>query len=145
MKKLMCFIALAMFCLHVSAALDTYVATGHASLFPATSVTNSAATTTVTGDVFDLMPYKGYATIGIFHGAELGAATNRISVVTVQQTNTVSGGWSTYRAISNATASASFTRVPFECGKGGVYLRCVYASTNANTAAAVFFNGYRDD
>lgn len=126
------------------AALDTYTGSYQASLFPASMVTNPASLTTITGSAFDLVGYKGFATITVSHGAEFNGATNRISIMTIQQTNTVSGGWSVLAAVTNVTASASFTRIPFEVGKGGRYIRGVYTSTNASSAVSASINAVSD-
>jgi hypothetical protein len=144
MKKSFLVLAVLAFAFSARAALDTYTLTSHGGVFPATSVTNASALTTVTGDAFDLLQYKGFATITVSHGAELNGATNRVSVLTIQQTNTASGGWSVYRSITNTTPFASFTRVPFEVGKGGRYIRCVFSSTNANSAASASINAFSD-
>lgn len=144
MKKLFAVFALLIaLSIPALAALDTYTLTSHASVLPATAITNAAVLTTVTGDAFDLMPYKGFATITVSHGPAFAGETNRISILSIQQTNTVAGGWAVYRAITNSTASASFTRVPFEVGKGGRYIRGVYTSTNGTTAVSSSLNAFQ--
>jgi len=125
------------------AAFDTYALAYQDCILPATSVTNASAFTTVTGDAFDLLQYKGFATITVSHGAELGGATNRVSILSLQQTNTLSGGWSVYCAVTNSTASPTFTRIPFEIGKGGRFIRGVYTSTNANSAVSASINALK--
>ena len=141
MKKL--FIALTLaFCFSARAALDTYTLTAHESVMPCMMATNDLVLTTTTSTPIDLTDFIGYATIGVFHGA---SATNAQSIVSVQQTNTTSGGWSVLRAVTNTADAASLTRIPLEIGSGGRWLRCVYTSTNGISGAAVFINGFKNE
>lgn len=103
-----------------------------------------SATQTVTGSAFDLLQYKGYGTLQVSIGAEENGATNRVGIVTLQRATTSGGDYTTFTAVTNSTAAASFTRVPYEIGKGGRFIKAVYTSSNGTAPATVIFNAYGD-
>lgn len=128
--------------LRCMAALDTYTGSAHKLLFSGNAVTNSTVLTTQTGADIDISAYKGNATLCVTMAGNFADLTNRIGIVSVSQTNTVSGGWVVYRSVTNSTDGPIFTRIPFDCGKGGKILRCGFTQTNGISSANVILNAH---
>lgn len=135
-------IAVALCVCQLFAAMDTYTTTAQKIVFAGYSITNYSVLHTQTNAVVDTSAYKGFGTLCVTIGDDAAGWTGRVAIVTIQQTNTTSGGWSTIGAATNKTGSASLDRIPFECGKGGKYLRGIFSQTNGNASASAILNAY---
>jgi len=137
----------------------------NAAIYVCASATNSAATTnafscglirltprsalqTITGSAVDTMDYKGYGAIIVSIGAPLNGATNFSGTVTIQRAAASTGTWAT---VTNTTgtvthsgnADAAVTRLPYEFGTGGRYIRAVFTTTNDAADVAVTVNSFK--
>lgn len=129
--------------LPVFAALDTGLSE-YVTILPAAVTTNGVSLSTTTGSPVDVSPYKGMGTLLVSINAEPFGTTNQTAIVTIQQTNTTSGGWSTVRAVTNNLNAASLTAIPFELGKGGKWIRGVASITNNIRSVGVVLNAFGD-
>lgn len=126
-----------------NAALDTYTLSGHIAVLPGVTITNPAALTTITGASVSTVPYSGTGTLCVDIGAVgTNDETNRLLIVTIQRTNTVTAAWDALYTITNSTGVASFTRHRIEIGKGGPYIRGVVESTNGTGCASIMLNAH---
>jgi len=147
----------------VEVDLDTLMGT-NAAMFVRASATNSAATSnsfacglivltprtalqTITGSAVDTITYKGYGTIIVSIGTPLTGATNFSGVVSIQRAAASTGTWATVTNLTGTvtatgnTAGAA-TRLPYEFGVGGRYIRAVFTTTNDAAAVCVTVNSF---
>lgn len=136
----------------------------NAAIYVGASATNSAATSnafscgliqlvsrtalqTITGAAVDTIDYKGYGTIVVSIGAPLNGATNFSGIVYIQRAAASTG---TYATVTNLTgtvthtgnAAAAVTRLPYEFGVGGRYIRAIFTTTNDAADVCVTVNSF---
>jgi hypothetical protein len=113
--------------------------------------TPRAALQTITGSAVDTVNYKGFGTVVVSIGAPVNSATNFAATVTIQHAAASTG---TYVTVTNSAGSAliatasgnaagAVTRLPYEFGKGGRYIRAVVTTTNDAAAVAVTLNSFK--
>lgn len=103
---------------------------------------------TITGPAVDTMDFKGYGTIVVSIGAPLTGSTNFSGIVYIQRAAASTGTWAT---VTNTTgtvahsgnAAAAITRLPYEFGVGGRYIRAVFTTTNDAAGACVIINSFK--
>ena len=147
----------------VEVDLDTLKGT-NAALFVRASATNSAATSnsfacglialtprtalqTITGSAVDTMTYKGYGTIVVSIGTPLTGATNFSGTVSIQRAAASTGTWATVTNLTGTVTATgntagAVTRLPYEFGVGGRYIRAVFTTTNDAAPVCVTVNSF---
>ena len=147
----------------VEVDLDTLMGT-NAAMFVRASATNSAATSnsfacglialtprtalqTITGSAVDTMTYKGYGTIIVSIGTPLTGATNFSGTVSVQRAAASTGTWATVTNLTGTVTATgntagAVTRLPYEFGVGGRYIRAVFTTTNDAAPVCVTVNSF---
>jgi len=110
-------------------------------------MTPRTALQTITGSAVDTITYKGYGTIIVSIGTPLTGATNFSGTVSVQRAAASTGTWATVTNLTGTVTATgntagAVTRLPYEFGVGGRYIRAVFTTTNDAAPVCVTVNSF---
>ena len=133
--------------IYVRASATNSAATSNAFSCGLIKLTPRTALQTITGSAVDTMTYKGYGTIVVSIGAPLTGSTNFSGIVTIQRAAASTGTWATVTNVTGTVthtgnAVAAVTRLPYEFGVGGRYIRAVFTTTNDAADVCVTVNSF---